>query len=60
MNKTIKFCGIKQANGRGLKFPSLIELYYKLFQDTFPAHNAAEDVKATMRCYYELINLGII
>lgn len=60
MMKTIKFVDAKFENGRGGKFPRLEELYDKLFEDTFPAHNAHEDVKATLRCVEELLKIGII
>lgn len=62
MMKTIKFVGAKFSNGRkGNKFPSLIELYDKLFEgEKFAAHNSAEDVKATSKCYHKLIELEIL
>lgn len=60
MMKTIKFVNAKFADGRGGKFPKLEELYAHLFADTFPAHNAHEDVKATLRCVEELFKIGII
>ena len=59
MFKTIKFVGARKENGSG-KFPTLIELYNKLFNEEFPAHNSAEDVKATKRCYEELKERGVI
>jgi DNA polymerase-3 subunit alpha len=37
------------------KSPRLTELYRKLFQEDFEAHNALEDAKASFRCYKELI-----
>lgn len=60
MMRTIKFVNAKYPDGRGGKFPKLEELYLKLFNETFPAHNALEDVKATERCFNELVNLKII
>jgi len=43
------------------KFPKLIELHQKLFNSDFEgAHDAMADIQATRRCYYELINKGII
>ncbi len=43
------------------KFPKLIELYQKLFDTDFEgAHDAMADIQATRRCYYELINRGVI
>ena len=61
MMKTIKFVGALYSNGRPGKFPKLEELYAKLFPgETFPAHNALEDIRALRRCVPELVNLGII
>ena len=61
MRKTISFCDLPFPSGKkGKKWPSLVELYRKLFNEEFPAHNAWEDVLATERCYYELLRLGVI
>jgi len=59
MQSTTKFCAIHRA--RGYKWPKLSELHYKLFGTGFSeAHNAAADIKATARCFWELKRLGII
>lgn len=64
MMLTIDFVGAVFTKGakKGLpgKFPRLEELYYKLFQSSFPAHNSMEDVRALRKCYYELITRNII
>lgn len=61
MMKTIKFVGAMFANGRHGKFPTLEELYNKCFPgETFPAHDALEDVKACKRCIPVLVENGII
>lgn len=61
MYKTIKFVGAKKANGAGGKFPSLVELYAKVFDGaTFPAHNSLEDVRALVRCVPFLVDNGLI
>lgn len=61
MMKTIKFVGVLYSNGRPGKYPKLEELYSKLFPgETFPAHDALEDIRALRRCVPELVNLGII
>jgi DNA polymerase III epsilon subunit-like protein len=61
MMKTIKFVQAPFASGRpGFKYPTLEELYFKLFNESFPAHNAIEDVMAIKRSLEELIKLGII
>lgn len=59
MRSSMKFVGAKQPNG-GAKFPSLVELYQKLFNDTFTAHNAKDDVKALRLCFEELVKQNII
>lgn len=60
MMKTIKFVGIQFPNSTRCKFPKLEELYFKLFNESFPAHDALEDVRAVYRCVPELAKLGII
>ena len=61
MMKTIKFVGALFADGRPGKYPKLGDLYNKCFPgETFPAHDALEDVRALRRCVPELVNLGII
>lgn len=61
MMKTIKFVGAKYKDGRPGKYPRLEELYGKLFPgETFPAHDALEDVKALTRCLPPLVERGII
>ena len=43
------------------KMPKLSELHTRLFGYDFEgAHDAMADIQATRRCYYELINQGII
>jgi DNA polymerase-3 subunit epsilon len=59
MKSTIDFCAIK--NHYGYKWPKLSELYYKLFQTSFEeAHNAAADIQATAKCFWELRRIGEI
>lgn len=61
MMKTIKFVGAKKSNGKGIKYPTLEELYNKCFPgETFPAHDALEDVRACKRCIPVLAENGII
>ena len=59
MHSTTDFCAI---NGPyGYKWPKLSELHYKLFRTDFQeAHNAAADINATARCFWELRRLGKI
>ena len=59
MERTTNFCAIKGAYG--YKWPKLSELHYKLFKTGFEeAHNAAVDVNATAKCFWELKRLGKI
>ena len=54
---------LKLPGGRGGKFkpPKLMELYESLFEEQFmEAHNAAADVEATTRCFFELLRKKII
>jgi DNA polymerase-3 subunit epsilon len=59
MKSSTDFCKI---NGPyGYKWPKLSELYQKLFGVDFEeAHNAAADIQATAKCFWTLIELGII
>lgn len=59
MESSTEYC---QLPGRyGYKWPTLAELYYTLFHASFmDEHNAAADVSACARCFFELKNLGII
>lgn len=61
MMKTIKFVGALYPNGRPGKYPRLEELYNKCFPgETFPAHDALEDVRACRRCIPVLVEKGVI
>lgn len=54
-----QFVGIR--NYYGYKWATLTELHQKLFNSGFDgAHDALNDVKATARCYFELLRIGII
>lgn len=47
------FCGIQ--NAYGFKWPTLKELYLKLFNKTYlEGHNAKNDVAITAQCFWEL------
>ncbi|MEI6681749.1 MAG: 3'-5' exonuclease [Bacteroidota bacterium] len=59
MLRTVDFCAIRGPYGN--KWPKLSELHVKLFRTGFEeAHNAAVDITATARCFWELRRLGII
>lgn len=53
MLATVDFCALP---GRyGFKWPKLSELHRKLFNEDFSgAHNAAVDIEATAKCFFEL------
>ncbi|MEE2954072.1 MAG: DNA polymerase III subunit alpha [Bacteroidota bacterium] len=60
-NEGTEYCKIPGGKGGKYKWPSLIELYKKLFNEGFQAaHNAAADVAATARCFLEMIRVNII
>ena len=57
MESTTSFCAI--PGPYGYKWPKLSELHYKLFRTGFEeAHNAAVDINATAKCFWELKRLG--
>jgi DNA polymerase III subunit epsilon len=59
MQGTTNFC--KLDGPYGYKWPKLSELHYKLFRENFEeAHNAAVDIHATAKCFWELRKLGKI
>lgn len=60
MKTTIDFCSI-QWNWARFKYPKLWELHKKIFWEYFIwAHDAMNDVEATLRCFIELYKLWII
>ena len=59
MKGTTNFCAI--PGPYGYKWPKLSELHYKLFRSYFEeAHNAAVDITATAKCFWELRRIGKI
>lgn len=56
MHKDKRFCTMQKSRKLFGKWPKLIELHEHLFgMDFEDAHTALGDVKATQKCYYELI-----
>ena len=63
-----RFCTMKTTTGicripgpYGYKWPKLSELHYHLFNKDFEdAHDAAVDVKACAKCFFELMRVGSI
>lgn len=55
------FCAIPGGKGGRFKWPTLTELHLKLFGEKFDeAHDAAYDVSATGKCFFELVRIGVI
>ena len=60
MQETTDICKIRAPWG-DWKWPKLSELYWFLFNEKMVgAHDAMFDIRATMRCYYELKERGLI
>ncbi len=58
---TKEFCQLPGGPGGGLKSPRLLELYEKLFGEQFEdAHDAAYDVDATAKAFFETLRRKII
>ena len=58
---TTNYCAIPGGKGGKFKWPTLTELYLKIFNEGFEeAHNAAFDVQATSRVFFEVVRLGIL
>ncbi len=63
MVRSTDFCALPSTSRyySGYKFPTLTELYTKLFGHAFSgAHDALSDITATKDCYFELLRRGII
>ena len=62
MKSSTDYCAIPNPNGYfGYKWPSLQELYFKLFNRNFvDAHDALADITATKECFFELRKRGVI
>lgn len=56
MKYSTNICKLPSRNGFGYKWPKLEELHHFLFEIGFDgAHDALNDVRATARCYFELM-----
>lgn len=61
MKSTVDLCRLPKKSGGGYKCPKLEELHEKLFGVKFDnAHDALADVRATVRCYIELKQNGLL
>jgi DNA polymerase-3 subunit alpha len=60
-DEATNYCAIPGGRGGQFKWPSLTELHAKLFGEPFAeAHDAAYDVDATAKCFFELCRIGVI
>lgn len=61
MQTATNFCQIPHANGYGYKWPKLMELHVKLFNEGFDgAHDALADVRACAKCFFEMKERKVI
>ena len=59
MKRATSFCQIKGSHG--FKWPTLSELYLKLFKEDFQdAHDASVDISACAKCFFQLKKMKII
>ena len=59
MKSTVEYCKI--VGRYGYKWPKLIELHQLLFGEGFDdEHDAAADIRATAKCFWELKKRGIL
>lgn len=57
----VAYCKIPNSIGTGFKWPSLSELHNMVVKKSFEdSHNAAADVEACLKCYFELKKNKII
>lgn len=60
MRLAIDYCKIP-GRSNSYRFPKLIELYNKLFSESFEdMHNALADIEATAKCFWALRDRGLI
>lgn len=62
MKGSAKWCEIAKLNGKsGFKWPTLSELHRRCLGHDFEgAHDALNDVQATKRCFFKLLELDVI
>ncbi len=54
------YCALPGGRGGKYKWPTLTQLHTKLFGVPFDeAHDAAYDVDATAKCFFELVRIGV-
>ena len=61
MHVSRRLVAIPNKNRGGFKFPTLGEMYEKLYQKEFEnAHDASADIRATIMCFWRLFDLGLV
>ena len=61
MKETTEFCRLPRPGGWGFKWPTLVELHTHLFGTPYDgAHDAAADLDACRRCFFRLLEDGLI
>lgn len=61
MREATQYCAIPGRHMGEYKWPRLTELHVNLFDNDFAdAHDALADVRACARCFFELIDRGVI
>jgi DNA polymerase-3 subunit epsilon len=61
MMESTNHCKLPKTRGVGYKWPKLEELHKLLFEYDFEgAHNALSDCHATRKCFYKLVEMGVI
>ena len=61
MKASTNFCKLPGNYPGKYKWPKLEELYFKLFDEPMgEAHTALMDIKNTAKCYFKLVELGLI
>ncbi len=59
--RVVKYCALRPKQYGHFKWPKLSQLHSKLFGEDFEdAHNAAADVSATAKCFWELRRRGVL
>jgi DNA polymerase III epsilon subunit-like protein len=61
MMESTQYCQLTTEKSNRFKWPTLQELHTKLFNEGFEdAHDALADIRATAKCFFELVKRGVI
>jgi DNA polymerase-3 subunit alpha len=59
--ESTEFCALPGGRGGQYKWPTLLELHHKLFSQSFgDAHDAAFDVAANAKCFFQLLKKRVL